>query len=74
MVRFTVLADVFENFRNNSLKNYILYPSHYMSTPALTWNAMLNMNKIELELISNAGTYLLFDKGMSGGVSYISKR
>ena len=27
-----LLADVFEKFRNNNLKNYELCPSHYMST------------------------------------------
>ena len=31
-----LLADVFEKFRNNSLKNYGLCPSHYLSTPALS--------------------------------------
>ena len=38
-----LLADVFEKFRNNSLKNYGLCPSHYLSEPVLSWNAMLNM-------------------------------
>ena len=31
-----LLADVFERFRNYSLKNYGLYPSHYLSAPALS--------------------------------------
>ena len=38
-----LLADVFEEFRNNSLKNYGLCPSHYLSAPALGWDAMLKM-------------------------------
>ena len=46
-----LLADVFERSRNNSLKNYGLCPSHYLSTQALSWDAMLNMTKVELELI-----------------------
>ena len=41
-----LLANVFGKFRNNSLKNYGLCPSHYLSAPALTWNAMLNMTKV----------------------------
>ena len=41
-----LLADVFEKFRNNSLKNYWLCPSHYLSAPALSWDAMLTMRKI----------------------------
>ena len=31
-------------------------------TPALYWNAKLNMTKVELELISDVNMYLLFDK------------
>ena len=38
-----LLADVFEKFRNNSLKNYGVCPSHYLSATALSWDAMLNM-------------------------------
>ena len=36
-----LLADVFETFRNNSLNNYGLCPSHYLSVPSLNWDAML---------------------------------
>ena len=46
-----MLSDVFENIRNNSLKNYRLCPSHYLSVRALSWDAMLNMTEVELELI-----------------------
>ena len=30
-----LVPDVFENFKNRCLENYGLYPSHYLSTPAL---------------------------------------
>ena len=35
-----ILPDVFETFRNNSLKNYRLCPSYYLSQPGLKlgWN------------------------------------
>ena len=66
------MKNVFEKFRNNSLKNYGLYPNHYFSTPALRWNAMLNMTKIKLVLISDPKMYIFFEKGMRSGVSYIS--
>ena len=41
-----LLADVFEKCRNNSLKNYGLCPSHYLSAAGLSWNALLKMTKI----------------------------
>ena len=69
-----LLADVFEKFRNNSLKNCGLCPSHYLSTPGLCWDAMLKMTKIELELNSEPDMYLLFEKSTEGGISYISSR
>ena len=53
---------MFEKVRNNSLKNYGLYPSHYLSPPALSWDAILNMTKIKLELISDPDTNIFFEK------------
>ena len=58
----------------NSLKNYGLCPSHYLNAPALSRDAMLNMKKIILELISDPDMYIFFEKGMRGRVSYISNR
>ena len=29
-------VDMFEKFRSNSMKNYGLYESHYLNTPALS--------------------------------------
>ena len=51
-----LLADFFEKFRNKSLKNYESCPSHYLNAPTLSWDAMLNIIKVELELISDADT------------------
>ena len=45
-----LLADAFEKFRNNSIKNCGLCPSHSLSTPTLSWDAILNMTKVELSL------------------------
>ena len=69
-----ILADIFEKFRNNSLKKYRLCLSHEFSAPALSWAVMLSIKKVERELISEADMYLFIEKGMSGGVPYMSKR
>ena len=62
----------FKTFRNNRLNNYRLNPSHYVSAPAISWDAMLNMIKVELDLIPDTDMLILFQKGMRGGVSCIS--
>ena len=64
---------MFEKFKNNSLKNYGLCPSHYLSAPGSSWDAMLKMTKIELEIITDADMYILFE-GTRDGISYISNR
>ena len=69
-----LLPDVFETFRKSSLRSYGLCSSNYFSASALKWDAMINMTKAELELISGADVYLFFEEGIRGGVSYISKR
>ena len=69
-----LLADVFEKFRNNSWKNYEFCQCQYFRAPSLNWDAMLNMTKIKLELLSDPDMYMFFEKGMRGGVSYVSNR
>ena len=69
-----MLADVYEKFRSRCLENCGLLPSHYLSTPALSWDAMFSMAKVEINLVSEVDMYLFFEKGMRSGVSYVSKR
>ena len=69
-----LFADVSANLRNNGMKNYGLCPSHYLSATALSWDAMLNMTKVELELFSDADSYVFSEKGTRGGISYNSNR
>ena len=61
-------------WRNNSLKVYGLCSSHYLSAPALSCDAMLNMTKVKLELITDPDMYIFFEKGIRGQVSYVSNR
>ena len=57
------------------LKNLdIISPSHYLSTPGLSWDSLLKMTKIKLEFILDPHVYMFFEKGARGGLSYISNR
>ena len=69
-----LLADVFEKFINTCLEYYELNPCHYFSSPGLSWDAMLKMTGIELELISDSNMHYFIKKGMRGGISYIDER
>ena len=57
-----LLADVFENFRKTCLKHYKLDPCHYLTSPGLSWDAMLKMTEINLELISDIDMQLFVEK------------
>ena len=69
-----LLADVFENFRNSSLKIYGLDPAHYFTAPGLSWDACLKMTGVELELLSDPDMLLMWEKCIRGGISMISNR
>ena len=58
-----MLGNVFEKLINSCLKHYGLCPSHYLSAAALSCNAMLNMTKVELEIISDADIVFVSWKG-----------
>ena len=69
-----LLCDVFEKFINTCLNYYGLDSCHYFSSPGLSWDAMLKMTGIELELVSDINIHLFIEKGMRGDISYIAKK
>ena len=69
-----LLADVFENFRKTCLEYYKLDPCHYFTSPGLSWDAMLKMTNIKLELMTDVDMFQFIEKGLRGGISYIANR
>ena len=69
-----LLADAFEKFINKSLEFYKLYPSYYFSPSKLSWDAMLKMTGMKLEIISDIVQYWFVEKRLRKEVSYIFKR
>ena len=61
-----LLADVFENFRNLCQEQYGLDPAHYLTSPGLSWDALLKKTDYEM--------HLFVERGMRGGISMASKR
>ena len=52
---------------------YGLDPCHCFISPGLSWDAMLKITKIKLDLISDIDMHLFIEKGRRGGISYIAK-
>ena len=65
---------MFEKIVSTCLNYYGLDPCNYFSSPGLSWDAMLKMTKIELDLISYIDMHLFIEKRMRGGISHIVKR
>ena len=69
-----LFTDVFEDFRKTCLQYYKLDPCHYFTSPGLSWDAMLKMTNIKLELMTDVDMFQFIEKGMHGSVSDIANR
>lgn len=69
-----LLTDIYENFRNLCLENYELDPSHYLTLPSFTFDAMLKVTSVELELLTDYDKYLFIERGIRGGITSCIKR
>ena len=66
------VADVFEQFRNSSLKNFGLFKSHNSSEPTLTWDAMVMFLKDIVKSVSQFSTKHWNTGLVSRGISLTS--
>ena len=71
-----LLADVFEAFRKMCLQNYKLDPCHYLTSPGLSWDAMLRMTEAKIECFQEGQEDMLemIESSMRGGISMVSNR
>ena len=63
-----LLADVFENFRDNCIDIYELDPSQFVSAAGLAWQAYLKKIEVELDLLLDNDMLLINEEGIRGGM------
>ena len=69
-----LLADVFEKVIDTYFRSIKLDPCHHFSSTGLSWDAMLKINGVELEKVSDIDMYLFIEKELRRGIFYIVKR
>ena len=69
-----LLANVFENFRQERLKKYELDPALFISLPSLAWQACLKRTNVELELLTDYDMLLMIEEGIRGGICHAIQR
>ena len=68
------LSDVFQKFSNFAYETYNLDPRHLYTLPGFSWESMLKMTKIELELVSDPDMYLYLIDTIRGSISVCNKK
>ncbi len=69
-----ILASVVSQFRKLVQDNFNLDCCHYISTPQLSFDCMLKMTKVKIDLLNEVDQILFIEQNIRGGVSYINQR
>ena len=69
-----LLSDIWDNFRKVCYNNYGLDTCYYYTAPGLSFDSMLKITNIDLELLTDVNMFKMFEDGIRGGISQISHR
>ena len=47
-----------------TLATYKLEPAHYFTAPSLSWDAMLKLTAVKLQLVDDSDMYLMVKSGI----------
>ena len=68
------LADLFQKFSNFAYKTYRIDPRYSYDLPGFSWQVMLKMTKIELDLIFDQDIYLFLMDTIRSGITQVNKK
>jgi hypothetical protein len=70
-----LLTDIFENFRSSSMDKYKLDPANFITSPSLSWSAMLSSLKPKIGYLHNEEELNFLNKRggivQAGGMRYV---
>ena len=69
-----ILAEIMMVYRKIIQENFHMDINHFLGIPGLSFNIMLKISKVKLELISNPEICNFFRKSIRGGMSFIATR
>ena len=69
-----ILAQVFEEFRKESMDNFNMDPSHFISLPGFAYKAFLKQTEVNLEYITDVEMFDMLSTNLRGGQSFCSQR
>jgi len=69
-----LLADVFQHFRHDVLRNHGLDCLYFPTLSSLVWSMALKHTQAEIDLITDPDMYLTIESGIRGGIAAISGR
>ena len=58
------LADIWQVFTNETIKTYKLDPSHFITLPSSSWDAVLKYTGVGIELISDPTLHQCIEKSI----------
>ena len=70
----TLLADIFESYRDFFISKFDLDPAHYVSLPSLSYDCALKYTKCKIDYIYDEETYTFVKSAIKGGVASIVRR
>ena len=69
-----LLIDIFQDFRELSLREYELAPENFHSLPGLSLAAALKLTGVTLELVTDPNLYLWWEGMIRGGICCVGAR
>ena len=69
-----LLSDIMYWFRQFIRQQFELEAAHFISMSHLTWTNALKYTQVKLDIIQDPSMFMLFEGGLRGGITHISKR